>query len=374
MIHRPHINVVRAFALWAACTVSLLAVTVTPARAALEIDPAALSRTMNNAYQQGAAAGWHFADEVAYFSTVLAAGRAYDLRRPNDPATAALGRTAVRLALRLRYDALTNHDAAEWYLRQAAAALVADPELGAQATAFLARLDAERADVARLARDGMLDAAANAAAYPGDAEAQSESVSTALAAYALTHDTGYRSRALASAAQPTFPIGAIDPDLAAKLGEIAHAAESGAEGYTDADRVAARALRSHQAHAQGIPVIGRVLSHEAQLSLTAPADEYFGDMRMSPLGVRNEIIRIGRYLDSGWGDRMNGEALQLVSALVDWQHNYPRDYELPTRLLEAYHLLGRLSTPQCRVAADEIRRLLTVEYPSTPQAQTLLSS
>ena len=62
-------------------------------------------------------------------------------------------------------------------------------------------------------------------------------------------------------------------------------------------------MYSHRAAYKGLPTIGRVLSHEAYLVITAPADEYFGQTKLSPLGVRNELTRIGNYLDAGWGDR-----------------------------------------------------------------------
>src|ERR1700730_1781542 len=88
-----------------------------PASAALDIDPAQLYRVMKASYDKGAAAGWHLADQLDYFSTVLDAGRGYERRRRDDPQNLALQGVTVDLATQLAYDPLINNDAAEWYVR-----------------------------------------------------------------------------------------------------------------------------------------------------------------------------------------------------------------------------------------------------------------
>src|SRR5471030_298631 len=146
-----------------------LAVALLPhtASAELRTDPLLLYKTMKTAYDRGKTAGWHFADELYYLSSVLDAGRAYELVRREDPDGLALKGTAVDLATRLRYNPLTNRDAAEWYVRLAAEAFVSDPQRGAAATALLAKLDAEDADTVTLARNADADATADVADYPG---------------------------------------------------------------------------------------------------------------------------------------------------------------------------------------------------------------
>ena len=69
-------------------------------------------------------------------------------------------------------------------------------------------------------------------------------------------------------------------------------------------RGGARDRASHRASAQGACRSSRACSrsHDGACVITAPADEYFGQTKLSPLGVHNEIVRIGRYLDAGWGD------------------------------------------------------------------------
>jgi len=117
-----------------------------------------------------------------------------------------------------------------------------------------------------------------------------------------------------------------------------------------------------------------VLSHDAYLVITAPADEYFGRTKLSPIGVSNELTRIDKYLDAGWGDRMTPDALYVLDSLVDWQHQYPRDYELPRLLLRSYQTLGRIDSPAALAAQAEVRRTLTVDYNASPEARSLLSS
>jgi hypothetical protein len=193
-------------------------------------------------------------------------------------------------------------------------------------------------------------------------------------AYGLTKDIGFRSLALERAAQPAFPVGLLPPDVADVLLPDAQAARAGGASYSQSDARAAIALLSHRASAKVIPTIGHVLSHEAYLVITAPADEYFGHTKLSPFGVRNELTRIGKYLDVGWGSRMTGDALYVVDALDDWREQYPRDYELPRLLLATYTTLERIDSADAAAARAKVRKILTVEYNASPEARTLLAS
>ena len=116
-------------------------------------------------------------------------------------------------------------------------------------------------------------------------------------------------------------------------------------------------------------MIGHVVSHDKYLVITAPADEYFGQTKLSPIGVRNELARIGKYLDAGWGGRMTKDTVWVVDSLDDWQHQYPRDYELPRLYKRAYDALGREDTPQAKDAQKQVRRTLLVNYPTSTEAQ-----
>jgi hypothetical protein len=350
------------------------AVPAVPARAALDVDPVQLYRQMKIAFDKGAAAGWHLADQDEYFSAVLDAGRAYELRRRDDPQTLELQGVTVDVATLLSYDPLTSNDAAEWYVRLSAEAFANDPQRGAAARALLAKLDAEDADNAVLAHDADADAAALVVAYPGDIEALVNQVDADLRAYNLTQDTRWRTIALSRASQPSFPIGSVPTDLGKVLFPMVDAARNFGAGYSDDEREAARAIASHRASTHGLAMIGRVLSHNGYLIVTAPADEYFGHTKLSPIGVHNELARIGKYLDAGWGGQMTKETVWVIDSLDDWQHQYPRDYELPRLYKRVFDLLGREDSPQAKQAQKDVRRTLLVNYPNSAEAREFLST
>ena len=348
------------------------------ASAEIQTDPLALYAQMKKVYDRGSAAGWHYINNLEYFAAVVDAGRAYSLRRPDDPNAAEVQSLTVDLAASLHYDPLLDENAAEWYVREAASAVakVGDPDRAPKARALLVKLNADDTDAKSLARDADLDASAIAVQWPEDRDALIEQVDADLRAFAITHDTDYRSLALGRAAQPTFPIGIVTGHTAGDLFSAARNAVADVPGYSYEERIAGHAVISHRS-ATHIPiVIGRALamSHEGRLVITAPADEYFGNARLSPIGVSNEIIRIGKYLDVGWGDRMTSDALRVSTALVDWQMQYPRDYALPRTLLSAYKTIARIDSPDAKTAAAQLRALLTVQYNTTDQAHSLLSS
>ena len=345
-----------------------------PARAALDIDPLTLYKQMKAAFDKGAAAGWHLADQLDYFSAVLDAGRGYELRRRDDPQNLAIKGIAVDLASQLQYDPLISNDAAEWYVRLAAQAWLSDPQRGAAAQAILTKLDAEAADIAVLAHDADTDAAALAKAYPGDVQALVLQVDADLRAYNLTQDVRWRTLALQRAGQNTFPIASVPQDLGRILFPMVDAARNAGPGYSEAEREAARIVASHRANARGLAVIGRVTSHETYLVITAPADEYFGRTKLSPIGVRNALARIGKYLDAGWGGQMTKETVWVVDSLDDWQHQYPRDFELPRLYKRAYDTLAREPTPEAKQTQREVRRTLLVNYPTSTEARSFLES
>ncbi|MGD1065242.1 MAG: hypothetical protein ABR975_00310 [Vulcanimicrobiaceae bacterium] len=345
----------------------------TPASAAIQVDPQALYRQMKAAYAKGAAAGWHLADQLDYFSTVLDAGRAYELRRRDEPENLALKGVTVDLATLLHYDPLINTDAADWYVRLAAQAFVNDPQRGAAAQALLAKLTAEDTDPKVLAHDADADAQALVAAYPGDVQALLGVVEADLRAYNLTDDPSWRALAFQHAAQADFPIGSVPPDVSKVLFPLVDGARNAAPGYSQNERELARVIASHRASAHGLPLIGHVLSHQAYLVITAPADEYFGRTKLSPIGVENEIIRIGKYLDAGWGGHMTKDTLWVVDSLDDWQHQYPRDYELPRLYRLVYDVLGREDTPEAKAERDTRRRTQIIEYPNSSEARSFLT-
>jgi hypothetical protein len=72
-------------------------------------------------------------------------------------------------------------------------------------------------------------------------------------------------------------------------------------------------------------------AHAAGMSDLAPADQYFGQLKMSVLGIRNELNTLERRAVSG--DRnvsaMSGKLAMVDDAMRDWRRHYPRDTWLP---------------------------------------------
>ncbi len=72
-------------------------------------------------------------------------------------------------------------------------------------------------------------------------------------------------------------------------------------------------------------------AHAAGIKDLAPADQYFGQLKMSVLGIRNELNTLERRVADG--DRnvaaMNGKLAMVDDAMRDWRAHYPRDTWLP---------------------------------------------
>ena len=349
-----------------------------PARAAIETDPAALYATMKRAYDQGTQKGWTFEAERYYIATILDAGRSYALFRPDDAQNGELSLLAVHVATQLHYNPLTDENAAEWYLRASAvyAQQHGDADAQAEGTALLAKLDAGDDDPRALAAQAEDDAQAVSGLFKHDPDALVQVIVADVRAYNLTKDARYRSDLLQHAADTDLPLARVpDPESGEMFGLMKQALGGGAS-VSEADLVAARAVEERRRHDPALQVIGSVhaVPHQLRLTRTAPADEYFGHTKLSPIGVRNEMIRINKYLDAGWGDRMAGDALWVDDALVDWQHQYPHDPTIARHLLELYRMLVRVDAAQTRPEAAKVRELLLVEYAGSPQALELAAS
>lgn len=78
----------------------------------------------------------------------------------------------------------------------------------------------------------------------------------------------------------------------------------------------------------------------------APADEYFGKLKMSILGIRNTIRDQGQKVDY-YPDKADStlNAIALAEdAIHDWQHKYPCDSWLPGSIYALEHFYAKLHT------------------------------
>lgn len=364
-----------AVALVAALLVPILA--PPPARATLEVDPAVLYAQMKDAYAKGSAAGWNFRSQEVYLSTIFNAGRAYSLQYPDDPAYGELATLTVTIGEGLHYNPLTNHDAAVWWVREAAdwvSKHSEDLQLLAQAQALLARVNAEDTPE-QLARFADADATANVKAYPGDTDALLIQVEANWRGWLLTHDPSWLTLALSRAAAPTFPVAHLPTTWGNEFVAAASAAST-QQGYSRAEVSNAQRFLARLKAVDPLRVIVTVsaMPHDAYLSTLAPADEYFGPMGMSILEIENRLKHINFMLDYNYGNAESDPAMDVAKAIVAMQRVYPRDRDLPMLLYWCYTTLQRMTDRQSRGAASQIKAILTVEYQDSAQARKLLGT
>ena len=81
-------------------------------------------------------------------------------------------------------------------------------------------------------------------------------------------------------------------------------------------------------------------AHAASMRDLAPADEYFGRLKMSVLGIHNELATLERRAASGDRDvaAMAGKLAMVDDAIRDWRARYPRDTWLPRYAAERSHI------------------------------------
>ena len=119
------------------------------------------------------------------------------------------------------------------------------------------------------------------------------------------------------------------------------------------------------------PVSAQTHRHSA----VAPADEYFGRLKMSILGVRNQLkdlaTKVSFNPDRG-GDQM-GAALMVEDAIRDWEHKYPHDSWLPKSVYMLSQLYSGIHTVEGQRRAALTLHWVIDRYPSTAYAATARS-
>jgi hypothetical protein len=110
--------------------------------------------------------------------------------------------------------------------------------------------------------------------------------------------------------------------------------------------------------------------HAAQpqpVSKVAPLDEYFGKMKLSPLGVNNTIHDTNLHVNY---DKANAghyyQALEWAEdALHDWARKYPQDTWLPGRAYYMSHVFWEMHTSEATAAAERCRTMLFKQFPKS---------
>ncbi len=347
------------------------------AGATLEADPAVLYAQMKAAYAKAQANGWDYFDQLYYLSTIFDAGRAYSLQSPDDPAYGQVAALAVQVGTAMHYDPLTNHDAATWYVREACLWVQknsSDPELLQDAQALLVRVNAEDGNPETLATLADGDADALARQFPHDVQADVLPLEADWDAWHLTRDAAWRSKAFERAAQPSFPIAHLSYLYAGDFIDEAQRAIANVPGFTPADRENAQTIVDRLRRVGKLEVIAHetALTEGAYMTTLAPADEYFGPLKMSVLGIENEMKRVNFMLNYNYGNRESDAAVAVGQAVDDMHKIYPRDRDMTKLLYESIVMLDRMTAPEAESEAQHLRGILTVEYENSPEAQKLL--
>jgi hypothetical protein len=102
----------------------------------------------------------------------------------------------------------------------------------------------------------------------------------------------------------------------------------------------------------------------------APADRYFGRLKMSILGVRNSITDLSARADAHPEDaeHIYDKAVLVEDALHDWQKHFPRDPWIPKFAYSLAQLYGKLDLDDARVRKNDTLDWLTATYPESQYA------
>jgi hypothetical protein len=98
-----------------------------------------------------------------------------------------------------------------------------------------------------------------------------------------------------------------------------------------------------------VPAAGR--AQQPAPTAVAPADEYFGKLQMSVLGIRNELANLSTRVgsDTSFGkDEIKG-AESIEDAFRDWAQKYPRDDWLDRYAVQLEKLYASIETSESRM-------------------------
>ncbi|GAC1498518.1 MAG: hypothetical protein NVS1B14_01560 [Vulcanimicrobiaceae bacterium] len=98
----------------------------------------------------------------------------------------------------------------------------------------------------------------------------------------------------------------------------------------------------------------------------APADEYFGRLKLSILGIRNTLKDLALKADyhPTTAESIFGSAAFAEDALREWEHKYPRDPWLAKTVAGLVHMYSKVPTPAGRAKMHAALAWLTSRYGS----------
>lgn len=108
-------------------------------------------------------------------------------------------------------------------------------------------------------------------------------------------------------------------------------------------------------------------------AIAAPADEYFGPLALSVIGIQNSISRNDTRLDRVGldpNDALKSVAL-LEASVRDWERKYPGDRWLPRTVLALHNAYRRMPTEAAALRAVDVAAWLLEKYPASDEAKSL---
>ena len=108
----------------------------------------------------------------------------------------------------------------------------------------------------------------------------------------------------------------------------------------------------------------------ARVLRVAPADEYFGRLKMSILGIGNQLHDLDMKVQytPDKSEDVIGSASMVEDALRDWEHKYPADPWLPKDVFKLTVLYSHIHTDHGHVVATRAMRWLQSRYGKSPYA------
>ena len=124
--------------------------------------------------------------------------------------------------------------------------------------------------------------------------------------------------------------------------------------------------------ALALPMCATVTPAFAQPMINlAPADRYFGRLKMSILGIRNQLKDLAERIDARPDDaeHVYDKAVLVEDALHDWQRQFPRDPWIPKYSYALAQLYGKVATDDARERRNDTLDWLIATYPASEYAQ-----
>jgi hypothetical protein len=114
-------------------------------------------------------------------------------------------------------------------------------------------------------------------------------------------------------------------------------------------------------------------ARRAAMMLLAPADEYFGPLKQSILGIRNSLRDMGLRYDANHdiAEQTLHSAELTEASIRDWGRKYPRDHEVATAIFNLQRLYTKIQTETARQKAKSTADWLFRAYDRSPEAKSL---